>query len=57
MKYSVWIFLFFSSQYIVKVEFNLESMQFMKYTGYIPKTQARLAATVKLSQLISQILK
>lgn len=34
------------SQYIIKVEFNLESMQFMEN---IFKTQARLAATVKLS--------
>jgi len=52
MKYSVWIF-FFVSQYIIKPEFNHESTQFMKYTVYILKTQVRLAATVKLSQLIS----
>lgn len=42
-----------SSQYIIKVEFNPESMQFMEHTIYTLKTKARLAATVKLSQFIS----
>lgn len=49
MKYCAWIFIFFLSQYIIKVAFNLESMQLMEYTVYILKTHTRLAATVKLS--------
>lgn len=41
------------SLYIIKVGVNLELMQFLEYTVYTLKTQARLAASVKLSHLIS----
>lgn len=48
-----WVFLVCVSLYIIKAGVNLELMQFLEYTVYILKTQARLVATVKLSHLIS----